>query len=51
LLTNGGWSALIWAERCVAADAAPPAAGAEPPTVAQAAEHKALVQLLKARGA
>ena len=51
LLTNAGTSALIWAERCVAADAAPPAAGATPPTAAQRREHKSLVALLKARGA
>jgi hypothetical protein len=51
LLTNGSWSALIWAERCVAPDAAPPVAGATPPTAAQVVGHKTLVQLLKARGA
>jgi hypothetical protein len=51
LLTNAGWSALRCAEHRVAADAAPPAAGAAPPTAAEVAEHKALVALLKARGA
>jgi hypothetical protein len=51
LLNIVGWSALRWAERCVALDAAPPAAGAAPPTAAQRREHKALVALLKARGA
>jgi ankyrin repeat protein len=49
LLDNAGDSALQWAERCIAWDAAPPAAGAEPPTAAQVAEHKVLVALLKAR--
>ncbi len=51
LLTNAGWSALRYAERRIVRDAAPPAAGATPPTAAQVAEHKALAQLLKARGA
>jgi len=51
LVTNGGHSALFYAERRVELDAAPPAAGAKPPTAAQVAEHKALVALLKARGA
>jgi ankyrin repeat protein len=51
LLSNGGHSALFYAERRKAADAAPPAAGAAPPTAAQVAEHKALVALLKERGA
>ena len=51
LLTNAGWSALRFAERRVAVDAAQPAAGAAPPTSAQIVEHKALVALLKARGA
>ena len=51
LLDNAGDSALTWAERRVVADAAPPAAGAEPPSAAQVMEHTALVALLKARGA
>ncbi len=51
LLSNAGWSALRCAEQCVALDAAPPAEGAAPPTAAQSCEHKALVALLKARGA
>jgi ankyrin repeat protein len=51
LLSNAGHSALAYAERRVARDAALPAAGAAPPTAAQVAEHAALVALLKARGA
>ena len=51
LLNNAGNSALIWAERRVAGDVAPPMAGTMPPTAAQRREHKALVKLLKARGA
>ena len=51
LLNNAGESALQWAEYRVVVDAAPPAAGAEPPAAAQVAEHKALVALLEARGA
>ena len=51
LLDNTGHSALIWAERRVVRNAAPPAAGTKPPTAAQRREHKALVALLKARGA
>ena len=51
LLTNAGWSALRYAERRVELDDAEPDEGEEPPTAAQVAEHKALVALLKARGA
>jgi hypothetical protein len=51
LRDNAGWSALRNAKLRVAADEAPPEAGAGPPTAAQVAEHKALVALLKARGA
>ena len=51
LLDNGGWSALRWAEDRVVFDDEEPEEGEEPPTAAQAAEHKALVALLKARGA
>jgi hypothetical protein len=46
-----GWSALQWAEHRVTLDAAPPAAGTEPPSAAQRREHRALVELLKALGA
>ena len=51
LLTNTGRSALWWAERRVRADDEEPAEGAKPPTAALRAEHKAVVALLKARGA
>ena len=63
LLDNAGLPALFWAEWRVQRDAlapaappaAPPAAGAAPPrdviTVAQRAEHNALVAVLKAHGA
>jgi ankyrin repeat protein len=44
-------SALHWAERRVAQDAAPPSVGAAPPTAAQLQEHRDLVALLRARGA
>jgi len=51
LLDNAGRAALRWAERRVQLDDEEPAEGAEPPTAAQRAEHKAVVALLKARGA
>jgi hypothetical protein len=51
LLDNGGWSALRCAERRVEIDDEEPEEGEEAPTAAQVAEHKALVALLKARGA
>ena len=51
LLNNAGWSALRYAERRVELDDEEPDEGEEPPTAAQVAEHKALVALLKARGA
>ena len=51
LLTNAGRTALLWAEQRVEHDDEEPVDGAEPPTAAQRAEHKALVALLKARGA
>ena len=51
LLNNAGESALRLAEELVARDAAPHAAGVAPPTAAQREEHKAIVALLKARGA
>ena len=51
LLTNTGRSALLWAERRMQLDDEEPEEGAEPPTAAQRAEHKAVVALLKARGA
>jgi ankyrin repeat protein len=51
LLTITGHSALFYAERRVELDGEEPEEGAEPPTAAQVAEHKALVALLEARGA
>ena len=51
LLDNIGWSALRCAEHRVELDDEEPDEGAEPPTAAQRREHKALVALLKARGA
>ena len=51
LLANVGWSALRYAEDCVERDNEEPEEGAEPPTAAQRRKHKALVKLLKARGA
>jgi hypothetical protein len=51
LLDNAGSSALHCAEIRVELDDAEPAEGAEPPTATQRREHKALVALLKARGA
>jgi len=51
LLSNAGWSALRLAEWRVAQDAAPPAAGAAPPSSAQRKEHADLVMLLKMHGA
>ena len=51
LLDNIGISALRIAKHCVWQDAAPPVAGAEPPTAAQLQEHRDLVKLLEARGA
>ena len=51
LLNNAGNSALQWAERRVRLDRVEPEEGEEAPTTAQVAEHKALVVVLKARGA
>ena len=51
LLDNAGHSALWWAERRVARDAVPPAAGAEPLNVAQREQHKGIVAMLKTHGA
>jgi hypothetical protein len=51
LLDNVGDSALRCAERRVELDDEEPEEGAEPPTAAQRREHRALVKLLKARGA
>ena len=51
LLNHAGVSALRLAERLVARDAAPSAAGAAAPTAAQKKEHKQVVALLKAHDA
>ena len=51
LLNHAGVSALRLAERLVARDAAPPAAGTEAPTAAQKAEQKKVVVELKNHGA
>jgi len=51
LVDGIGQTALDMAEWHVEHDAAPPAAGAEPPSAAQLQEHRDLVALLKARGA
>ena len=51
LLDNVGDSALSCAERRVESDDEEPDEDEEPPTAAQRREHKALVALLKARGA
>ena len=51
LLDNVGWSALRFAEQRVELDGGEPEEGKVPPTAAQRREHKALVALLKARGA
>ena len=51
LLDNAGWSALRWAERRVEINDEEPEEGEEAPTAAQRREHKALVKLLKKRGA
>ncbi len=51
LLDNAGWSALRYAALRVELDDEEPEEGEEAPTAAQVEEHKALVALLKARGA
>jgi len=51
LLNNAGRLALHFAERRVARDSAPPAAGAEPVAAALRAQHAALVAMLKGHGA
>ena len=51
LLGNNGWSALRFAEQRVQLDDEEPEEGEKAPTAAQRREHKALVKLLKARGA
>jgi ankyrin repeat protein len=51
LLNSGGWSALRYAKDRVERDNEESEEGAEPPTAAQRREHKALVALLKQRGA
>ena len=51
LLNNAGWSALHYAEDRVERDDEEPEEGEDAPTAAQRREHKALVKLLKQRGA
>ena len=47
LLSNAGWPALRFAERRVALDAQPPAAGTAAPTAAQRLEHRRLLTVLR----